>query len=213
MHAWWPARPAGSRRRRRAGRIKLASAVALATGLTAAGCGGGSGSSGSSSSSTQASLTASQWANRVCGNITTWVNQLQSSANNITSGLSSSDPQRIKTGFVNFLGGAVTATNTMVSGVKAAGFPSAANGRVYAQGLVSGLEGIQSAFVQAQNQAQALPADNPAALNNEGQALINSLDNAGNQVKTSLNSLSQRYPSSDLDAALKNQAACQSLSK
>jgi hypothetical protein len=78
---------------------------------------------------------------------------------------------------------------------------------------VSGLAGIQSAFVQAQNQAQALPADNPTALSNGAQGLANSLENAGNQVKTSLNSLDQRYPSADLDAALKNQAACQSLSK
>ena len=72
---------------------------------------------------------------------------------------------------------------------------------------------IQSAFVQAQTQAQALPADNPTALNNGAQALSSSLENAGNQVKTSLNSLDQRYPSAELDAALRNQAACQPLNK
>jgi hypothetical protein len=78
---------------------------------------------------------------------------------------------------------------------------------------VSGLQGIQTAFVQAQTQAQALPADNPTALSNGAQGLANTLENAGNQAKTSLNSLDQRYRSSDLDAALKNQAACQSLNK
>src|SRR6266704_2457078 len=86
--------------------------VVLTAGLTLAACSGGSGSSGSSSSSTQASLTASQWANQVCGNITTWVNQLQSSSNNAVSGLSGSDLPQIKTQFVNFLGGAVASTNT-----------------------------------------------------------------------------------------------------
>ncbi|HEY1634740.1 MAG TPA: hypothetical protein VGF64_08285 [Acidimicrobiales bacterium] len=129
------------------------------------------------------------------------------------SGLNGSDLQQIKTQFVNFLGGAVASTNTMISGVQAAGAPSVSNGRAISQGLVSGLEGIRSAFVQAQNQAQALPADNPTALSNGAQGLANSLDNAGNQVKTSLNSLDQRYPSAELDAALKNQAACQSLNK
>lgn len=141
------------------------------------------------------------------------MNQLQSSSSTAVSGLNGSDLQQIKTQFVNFLGGAVASTNTMISGVQAAGAPSVSNGRAISQGLVSGLEGIRSAFVQAQNQAQALPADNPTALSNGAQGLANSLDNAGNQVKTSLNSLDQRYPSAELDAALKNQAACQSLNK
>lgn len=214
MQAWSPARQVGSHGRRRAKRIGLAPAIALATGLSLAACtGGGSSSSGSSTSSTQASLTASQWANQVCGKITTWVSQLQSSTNNITSGLTGSDPQQIKTQFVNFLGSAVASTNTMVSGVQAAAAPSVANGRAISQGLVSGLQGVRSAFVQAQTQAQSLPADNPTALNSGAQALISSLENSGNQIKTSLNSLDQRYPSSELDAALKNQAACQSLNK
>jgi hypothetical protein len=124
--------------------------------------------------------------------------------------LSGSNLQQIKTQFVNFLGGAVASTNTMISGVQAAGAPT---GRAIAQGLVNGLQGIQSAFVQAQNQAQALPADNPTALSNGAQALTTSLQNAGNQAKTSLNSLDQRYPSAELEAALRNQAACQSLNK
>ncbi len=196
----------------------VVSVAGLAVVLTLAACGGGSSSSGSSSSgssssSTQAALTASQWANQVCGKITAWVGQLQSSSNSAVSGLNGTDLQQIKNQFVNFLGGAVASTNTMISGVQAAGAPSVQNGRAISQGLVSGLQGIQSAFAQAQTQAQALPADNPAALSSGAQGLANSLQNAGNQVKTSLNSLDQKYPSSDLDAALKNQAACQSLNK
>jgi hypothetical protein len=201
-------------RRSSVARATAVTAVALSLGLTAVACGGGSpSSSGSSSSTTKASLTASQWANHVCGAITSWVGQLQSSSNSATSGLNGSDLQQVKTQFVNFLGGAVASTNTMISGVQAAGAPSVPNGRAISQGLVSGLQGIQSAFVQAQTQAQALPADNPTALSSGAQGLATALENAGNQVRTSLNSLDQKYPSSELDAALKNQAACQSLNK
>jgi hypothetical protein len=192
-------------------------AAALAAALVLAACSGGSSSSGSSSggsssSSTQPSLSASQWASQVCGRITTWVNELRGSSHAV-SGLNGSNLPQIKAQFVSFLGGAVASTNTMISGVQAAGAPSVPNGRAIAQGLVSGLQGIQSAFVQAQNQAQALPSNNPTALNNGAQALSTSLQNAGNQVKTSLNSLDQRYPSAELDAALRNQAACQPLNK
>src|SRR5437899_10252546 len=129
-------------------------AVTLAIGLALAACGGGSSSSGSGSSSTQASLSASQWANQVCGRITTWVNELQSSSNNAVSGLTGTNLAQIKAQFVNFLGGAVASTNTMISGVQAAGAPAVPNGQAISQGLVSGLQGIQSAFVQAQTQAQ-----------------------------------------------------------
>jgi hypothetical protein len=207
-----------ARRGRRLGLGKIGvPVVALATGLTLAACGSGSSSNGSSSggssSSTQASLSAAQWANQVCGRITTWVNQLQSASNNAVSGLNGSDLPAIKTQFVNFLGGAVASTNTMISGVQAAGAPSVPNGRAISQGLVGGLQGIQTAFVQAQNQAQALPADNPTALSKGAQGLATSLETAGNQVKTSLNNLDQRYPSNELDAALKNQAACQPLTQ
>jgi hypothetical protein len=187
--------------------------VAVATGLTLTACTGGSSSSGSGSSTTQSSLSASQWASQVCGRITTWVNELQSSSNNAVSALNGSNLQQIKSQFVSFLNGAVASTNTMVSGVQAVGAPAVSNGGAIAQGLVGGLQGIQSAFVQAQNQAQALPADNPTALSNGAQGLTTSLQNAGNQVKTSLNSLNQRYPSAELQAALRNQAACQSLNR
>jgi hypothetical protein len=141
------------------------------------------------------------------------VNQLQTSSTSAASGFNGRDLQQIKSQYVNFLGGAVASTNTMISGVEAAGTPAVPNGRAFAQGLVGGLQSIQSAFVQAQSQAQALPADNATALNNAAQALTSSLQNAGNQVKTSLNSLSQRYPSAELEAALRNQAACQSLNR
>jgi hypothetical protein len=191
----------------------MTSAVAVAAALTVAACDGGSSSSGSGSSTTRASLSATQWANQVCGRITTWVNELQSSSNNAVSGLTGTNLPQIKAQFVNFLGGAVASTNTMISGVQAAGAPAVPNGQAISQGLVTGLQGIQSAFVQAQTQAQALPADNPKALSSGAQGLATSLENAGNQAKTSLNSLDQRYPSTELDAALRNQAACQSLNK
>jgi hypothetical protein len=76
---------------------------------------------------------------------------------------------------------------------------------------VIALQEVQTTFVQVQAQAQALPVDNPTTFLNQGQALGNSLDNAGSQVKSNLNGISGKYSSSDLNAAFKNQAACQSL--
>jgi hypothetical protein len=116
-----------------------------------------------------------------------------------------------KTVLLSFLSGAVTSTNSMISGIQSAGVPAVPNGRDLAQRLVAALQEVQTTFVQVQTQARDLPVDNPTTFVAQAQALGSSLDNAGSQVKSNLNDLSRRYSSSDLNAAFKNQAACQSL--
>jgi hypothetical protein len=191
-----------TRCRRRAEWVGIPTA-ALSVALALGACGGGSSST----------VNANHWAGQVCSRIVTWSNELQSGRSNVVTGVNGSSPQQAKTQFVNFLNGAVMSTDTMIAGVQAAGVPSVPNGRAISNGLVSGLQQIRAAFAQAQNQAQALPADNPAALSSGAQNLANTLTAAGNQVKTNLNSLNQRYASSELSAAFKNQTACQSLTK
>jgi hypothetical protein len=192
------------RTRRRRGEVWVGiPTAAIATILSLAACSGGSNSAAS----------ANHWAGQVCSSIVTWSNQLQSGRNDALSGLNSSSTQQAKAKFVNYLNGAVMSTDTMIAGVQVAGVPSIPNGRAISDGLVSGLQQIRSAFAQAQSQAQALPADNPAALSSGAQNLSNTLTFAGNQVKTNLNSLNQRYASNEMSAAFKNQAACQPLSK
>lgn len=184
-------------------------AALLAAGLTVAAC---TGSSHSSSQSIPASLGATQWASRVCGTVTTWTSDLQHSSNDLKSAENAATSLvQAKTVLLSFLSGAVASTNSMISGIKSAGAPAVPNGRALAQSLVAALQDVQATFVQVQTQAQQLPVDNHAAFVAQAQALGTSLDNAGSQVKSNLNSLSRRYPSSDLDAAFKNQAACQSL--
>jgi hypothetical protein len=185
-------------------------AALLAAGLTVAACSGGS--SHSSSTSIPASLTATQWASRVCGTVTTWISDLQSSSNDLKSAeKAATSLVQAKTVLQNFLSGAVASTNSMISGIQSAGTPAVQNGRALAQRLVAALQEVRTTFVQVQTQAEELPVDNPTTFLNQAQALGSSLDNAGSQVKSNLNGLSRRYPSSDLNAAFKNQAACQSL--
>jgi hypothetical protein len=149
----------------------------------------------------------------VCTTIVNWGKQLKNSGTNAGKGLMGANLEQIKTNLVNYYGGAVSSTDSMIAGVQAAGVPSVSNGQVISRGLVNGLQQIRSALAQAQTQAQALPTDNAAALNSGAQNLQNTITTAGNQVKTNLNSLNQRYASSELSAAFKNQTACQSLTK
>lgn len=209
----------------RSGRRPLAgltavSAVVLAAGLTLAGCGGGGGSSASSTSTTSgshganrsATVTPTQWASRVCLRVASWVSDLQDSNNSLEASVKSSTSlQQVKTEVVNFLGGAVLSTNTMIHGIQRAGSPNVANGQAVSQDLVTGLQSVQAAFVQAQTQAQQLPVDNPTVFNSQTQTLSGSLQTGLQQAKSNLNGLSQK--SAELNAAFSNQAACQSLNK
>jgi hypothetical protein len=182
----------------------------LAAGLTVAACSGGS--SDSSSASIPARLTATQWASRVCGTVTTWTSDVQSSSNDLKSAeKTTTSLVQAKAVLLNFLSGAVASTNSMISGIQSAGAPAVSNGRAIAQRLVATLQEVKTNFVQVQSRAEQLPVDNSTTFLNQAQALGSSLDNAGSHVKSNLNGLSRGYPSSDLNAAFKNQAACQSL--
>jgi hypothetical protein len=211
MKAWMQGDFAGpGGRGRRAGRLAIVPA-ALVTGLTVAACGGGgSTSSGSSSPSTQASLTASQWATQVCGAVGSWEKSL-SAAPNVSN---TASPQEAKTTLVNYLNNVVTSTNTMVSGLQAAGSPAVSDGQAVSQGFIGGFQTLQATFVQAQNQANALSTADPAAFSTGAQALgttLQSVGTVGDQVKTNLDNLGQKYSSSQLNRAFDNSAACKSL--
>jgi hypothetical protein len=198
-------------RRRRRGRIAIVP-LALVTGLTVAACGGGgSSSSGSSTASTQASLTAAQWANQVCGTLSTWESSLTTAPPDVSNAAS---PDEAKTTLTNYMNNLVASTNTMVSGLQAAGSPAVSNGQAISQGFVGGFQAFQASFVQAQNQANAISTADPTAFTAGTQALAASLRNVStvaNQAKTNLDNLGQRYSSSQLDQAFNNSATCKSL--
>jgi hypothetical protein len=150
----------------------------------------------------------------VCGRITTWINERQGSIQSLDSALSGhSGLPQIKTQLVDYYTSGVASTNTMISGVQAAGAPTIPHGQNLAQGLIAGLQSIQATYVQAQTQAEQLPTDNPTVFGTQSKNIVSSEQNAGNQVQASLNQLSKRYSSSELNAALTNQAACQPLHK
>jgi hypothetical protein len=185
--------------------------VALAIGVVAAACGGGgSTSSGSSSPSTQASLTADQWANQVCGAVGTWAKSLSTAPPDVSNAAS---PEEAKTTLTSYTNNLVASTNTLVAGLQAAGTPAVSNGKVISQGFVGGFQGFQGTFVQAQNQANAISTTDPAAFTAGAQALgttLQSVAAVGNQAKTNLDNLEQKYSSSQMNQAFNNATACKS---
>jgi hypothetical protein len=144
----------------------------------------------------------------VCGSINTW-EQALSEAPNVSNATS---PDEAKTTLTTYLNNVVAATNTMVSGVQAAGSPAVSNGQTISQGFLAAFQAVQGTFVQAQTQVNALSTTDPAAFSAGAQAVSTTLQTAASQAKTNLDNFGQKYAnsSSQLDQAFNNAAACKS---
>jgi hypothetical protein len=206
-----------SARRPAAGRAAAIAAMALGLGITGVACGGGSSSSSTTSpSSTTAATTASaaQWIGQVCGSLLTWKNDLQAKTNSFQAQSNQfSDLQQAKSGLTSYLGGAVQSTNTMISGLQAAGPAPTKDGAAVSQALVGGFQQFQVSFQQAQTQAQALPTDDPTAFQNQAKSLGTSLESASNTAGNNIESELNKYPTDNLDQQYRNSPTCQQFSK
>jgi hypothetical protein len=147
----------------------------------------------------------------VCGTLGSWERAITVNPPDTSN---ATTPQEAKTTLTNYMNNLVTSTNTMVSGLQAAGAPAVSNGRAISQGFVGGFQGFQATFVQAQNQANALSTTDPAAFSAGAQALaatLSGISTVANQAKTNLDNLGKKYSSSHLDQAFNNAAACKSV--
>jgi type IV pilus biogenesis protein CpaD/CtpE len=184
-------------------RAPLAALVVVAA-LAASGCGGG----GSSAVGTP----PDQYAAGVCGAISDWQKELQSSISTMSSKLSaSSTPDEVKGKLVEFMEAATKSTESMLSKVKAAGPPAIDDGAKLQSDLEAGLTKAKNAFAQARDKAKALPTDDPAAFQREATALGTTLTEQGSAIEATFKGLSTKYDSKDLNQAFDEEPACKSL--
>jgi hypothetical protein len=183
-------------------RAPLAALVAVAA-LVAAGCGGGDSASGAD---------PEQYASDVCGAISSWQKELQTSVNTMTSKLSaSSTPADVKAQLVAFMEGATESTDKMLDKVKDAGPPAVEDGEALQRDLEAGLTNAQKAFSQARDKAKSLPTGDQAAFQRGASALGTTLNAQGTAIGQTFNGLSTKYDSDELNQAFDKEPTCKSL--
>jgi hypothetical protein len=178
----------------------------VAAALVAAGCGGGDdgGSAGGAA--------PEQYAADVCGAISDWQKELQTSATTMQSKLGTgSTPADVKTELVTFMEGATKSTDDMLAKVKEAGPPDVEDGEALQRDLEKGLTDAQAAFAQARDEAKTLPTDNPATFQSEAQKLGTTLNEEGTKIGQTFNGLSTKYDSKELNEAFDKEPSCRSL--
>lgn len=173
--------------------------------LVAAGCGGDGGDRASG-------VEPEQYAADVCGAISSWQQELQTSVSTMTSRLGAgSTPAQIKTQLIAFMERATKSTDDMLAKVEDAGPPAVENGEALQRDLEQGLGDAQKAFADARERAKDLPTGDRAAFQREAQALGTTLNAQGSQIGQTFNGLGEKYDSNQLDRAFEDEPACQNL--
>ena len=183
--------------------------LVAALALVAAGCGGeDDGGSGSGAQGVEPDA----YAANVCGAISGWQKELQTSVSTMSGKVgASSSPADIKKQLVSFMEAATASTQSMVTKVKGAGTPDVENGEALQRDLVKGLEDAQTAFAAARDDAKSLPENDPVAFQREAQELSATLNREGTAIGQTFNGLSDKYDSDELNEAFDKEPACKTL--
>jgi hypothetical protein len=184
----------GRRNGRRATRVaSVAVAVVLAVALTS--CGGGSGSSSSG-------MTAEQYVAGACAAMTTWGQDIKSGVADLQSKVSGApDLAARKQVFVAFTKQLSATTDTLVSSLQGLGAPAVEGGAGVHQQLVGAFESVRSTLKNAEQEAEALPTDDPVefrkqvnAIGTEIGGIGDAFSNVGNMKNAALDSAFNKDP-------------------
>ena len=187
-------------------RLAPIAALIAAAALLAAGCGGGD------DGGSAAGADPEQYAADVCGAISDWQKELQTSATTMQSKLgTASTPEDVKTELVSFMEGATESTDDMLAKVKEAGPPDIEDGEALQRDLEKGLGDAQTAFAAARDKAKELPTGDRAAFQREAQALGTTLNEEGAKIGQTFNGLSTKYDSQELNEAFEKEPSCRNL--
>ena len=179
----------------------------LALALAAAGCGGGDDDDGANSAS---ATPPDAWAATVCGALGDWVEDLQAESQQLQPAMRNTrDLESVKEAFVTFMTDAESRFGEALEKVEGAGPPDVEQGEAIQEEFVAALRKVEQSFSRAVDQANDLPTRDLQSFSNGvttlGQDVQTNLGTAGK----SFNSLSERFKSTELDAATDTEPACQ----
>jgi hypothetical protein len=170
-----------------------------------AACGGGS-------SSSAGGVAPATWAHSVCTAMKGWRDKLQKGSQDIQASVAgATTPEAARTTFVDFLKGAETSTDQMLSELQAAGQPDVSKGADIAKDLSNALGQAKPVFQQAVSTAETLPVDDPAKFSQGAAALGTQMQTSFTTFTTALDGIDKKYSAPALDAAVKRDAVCKEL--
>ena len=149
------------------------------------------------------------WARTVCSQLSTWGQNLMDAGSSLLTpagGVTVTLPE-VRSELADFLDASILRTQQLIDQLDEAGTPNVAKGNAIAGFVLNGVAHAKQVFMEAQPTAQALP-DDPHAFQVAAQALVQTLDDAGQQVAALVRDAETEFNVRALAAALSAEAAC-----
>jgi hypothetical protein len=145
----------------------------------------------------------------ICTEITDWVNGVKTMTNDMTGSITpGTAPEELKGVLGDYLDQVISATKETRDGVNAVGVPDVDNGGEVASAVVDVFDKAIGALQDARDKVDTLPSD-PQAFSDATTQLGNDIQTQMGDIGSSLDALN----ASGLDAAAKNEPACQAMSQ
>jgi hypothetical protein len=184
-------------------------AAVLAVALAAAvlvGCGGGGGGD-------DFGKPPREYAAAVCTAVGSWLGKITDRTAELRSEgqKAAGDLERGKAIIVAYLDDVIDYSDDLVSDVEAADRPDVDHGQAIAGEIRAAVERARTGFVDAREEAEGLPTDNPATFQRETQELGSTLTKQGEAIEQALDGVSERFGANELDQAFENEPSCAQL--
>jgi hypothetical protein len=198
---------------------RAAAVVLVASSTVLAACGGSSSSSSSTGSTPSTSGTtttrtvpAAQYADSVCGSVSSWINSIKSESNTLTTNLSGvSNLSTARAELVRFLQSAVLSTDRLIAQSHAAGTPDVSQGAQATAAINNAFVSIRSSFVSARNRAATLPVNDSNSFQQGASSISSSISTQAKQASSTLKSTG--VGTGPLSTAFSQSAACRQVSQ
>jgi hypothetical protein len=186
--------------------VRVLAVAVLAALLAACGDDGTGTASGTSTPTTTAPVPAAEYAEALCTAATDYQTTLDARNGEFQTGLNtgSPTPEDIKDATVAFLGDAADETQALAEEIRSIGVPDIDGGEEIAVQVVNAIEQAEDLFATTQDEVEALPTDDIAALTQGLQDAGTKLSEAANEIGSTFDSLE----SEELTTAAEDIPAC-----
>jgi hypothetical protein len=150
------------------------------------------------------------WSSSVCTALTDWAGELEDLSGRLEPPENATRKQ-FKAALVDFLDGAVDASDTLIEDIEAAGYPEVEDGKAVAKVFKGGMTRSRAIFAKALRDAEKLPTTSAAEFEAKGRRIERALDRGSREVEGNFDAAKDRYDVPELNRAFNNEPACKDL--
>ena len=153
-------------------------------------------------------VSAAEWATATCTSLGDWIAGIQESLEGLAT---TADLDEAKESLAGFLDDAVERTEALVTGLAEDPSPEVDGGSEIVDDLAAAFTDAAAALADASEQVSELSTDDPAVLDLEAQAIVDSASEGIEAVRAAIDAVGEDFDDPELTEAFEGAEACQAL--